>query len=146
MITYFDSSALVKHFIEEDGSPEIRQQVTTALPITSRLSQIEIASALCRRHREGHIGEEDLAQALLAFHETLGSFYIVEITPAIAERAQRLLQRFALRAGDAVQLASFLVIREGTGLPVAFSAFDQRLLEAAENATADLDPPTPPTS
>lgn len=146
MITYFDASSLVKYFIEEDGSSEIRQRMASSVPIASRLSQIEIASAICRRCREGHITEENRAQSLTHLTEVLGELYIVELTPAIAERAQRLLQRFALRAGDAIQLASFLVIREGTGLPVTFSAFDQRLIEAAENATADLDSPTPPTT
>lgn len=134
MITYFDASSLVKYFIEEAGSPEIRELVAESIPVTSRLSAIEITSALCRRSREGHLSEEERGQAIALLDEMFGKLYVVELTPEIADGAKHLLQQHPLRAGDAIQLASFLAIRERTGKDVRFSAFDQRLIDVAELA------------
>jgi len=63
------------------------------------------------------------------------------LTPEVAEGAEELLQRFALRAGDAIQLASYLAIQAKTGKEVLFSGFDQRLLEVAQSAGATLAKP-----
>lgn len=141
MITYFDASSLVKCFIEEDGSPIVRSQLAATLPTTSRLSAVEIASAICRRCREGEISNEERTQALKRLRELFSELYVVELTPEVAEGAEELLQRFALRAGDAIQLASYLAIQAKTGKEVLFSGFDQRLLEVAQSAGATLAKP-----
>lgn len=134
MITYFDASSLVKYFLEEDGSQEIRALVAKSLPTTSRLSEVEVSSAICRRFREGYISEDLRERALNLLAEVFTGIYIVELTPGIAESARGLLATYPLRAGDAIQLASFLAIKARTGKDVSFSAFDQRLLEVAESA------------
>jgi hypothetical protein len=46
-------------------------------------------------------------------------------------RAQALLQRHPLRAGDAVQLASCLELRDELEDPIGLVAFDDRLIAAA---------------
>ena len=50
----------------------------------------------------------------------------------VTARARGLLLRHRLRAGDAIQLASALLLQTRLGEPLdAFVAFDDRLLEAA---------------
>lgn len=134
MITYFDASSLVKCFIEEEGSAEIRTLIADSLPTTSRLSAIEIASAICRRCREGQVTEVERNDALDRLDEVMAELYVVELTPAITASAQELLRHHPLRAGDAIQLASFLAVRARTGANVRFSAFDNRLVESAQRA------------
>lgn len=56
-------------------------------------------------------------------------------------QARSLLLRHPLRAGDAIQLASCLVLRDRAELPVAFLAFDRRLNEAAVREGLSLPPP-----
>ena len=56
---------------------------------------------------------------------------IVELTAEVVIRAQALLQRHALRAGEAVQLASCLHLREELEDDMRLVAFDQRLVAAA---------------
>ena len=64
--------------------------------------------------------------------QTFATWHVVEITPAVAATARRLLLQHSLRSGDALQLASALVLQTGLGTPlVAFVAYDHRLLEAA---------------
>jgi len=67
----------------------------------SRLSEVEVASALVRRAREGAftVGERDRALASLA--DDLATLIIVEFTPDITADARALLLRHRLRAGDA---------------------------------------------
>ena len=101
----------------------------------SRLSEVEIASALCRRHREGILELDQRDQALGALRSDCEDLYLVELTPRVAWRSTHLLARHPLRAGDAVQLASCLEISdELRGIEVSFLAFDHRLLVIAEEA------------
>ena len=67
-----------------------------------------------------------------AFISDLAHCIVVEITPNVTARARELPLRHALRASDALQLASALVVHERLpdGLE-AFVTFDKRLAEAA---------------
>ena len=128
---YFDASALVKRYLREQGSAEVRRLLSSDTPATSRLSQVEIASALVRRAREGAYPVADRDRALAALDKDFGSILVVELTPQIAEQARQLLLRHELRAGDAIHLASGLFLQEQLSEPVPFIAFDSRLGEAA---------------
>ena len=128
---YFDSSALVKRYVEEPGSTEVQSLLETQLAATSRLTETEVASALARRCREGAFSAANRDRAFLALRRDLRSIYRVELTPAVSRRSLELLKKYPLRAADALQLASCLELREQLGLPVLFVAFDIRLGEAA---------------
>jgi len=70
-------SALAKRYLREKGSSlKVRRLLASALPVTSRYSAVEIASALARRAREGAISAEDGERAdepvaLVAFDDRL---------------------------------------------------------------------------
>ncbi len=100
---------------------------------TTRLTAVEIASALARRRREGHITADDHVRVLTALEVDFRELYVVELTPAVEQRARRLLDRHALRASDAVQLASCIELKEALSYDVGFAAFDRRLINAAES-------------
>lgn len=131
MIAYLDASALVKNYFEETGSSEVRNLLRQTLPATSRLTAVEVASALVRREREGALDPADRDQLLSDLSEDLTVLYVVELVPEVAAQARALLLRHPLRASDAVQLASCLVLKAKVDRPVVFAAYDQRLLEAA---------------
>jgi predicted nucleic acid-binding protein len=90
-----------------------------------------VASALTHRWREGAFSAAERDRALSALASDLIALTIVEIVPAVALSARKLLMRHALRAGDALQLASCLHLREAVGEAVAFAGFDDRLNGAA---------------
>jgi predicted nucleic acid-binding protein len=137
---YFDASALSKRYVREKGSVKVRRLLSADLPATSRYSALEIASALARRAREGAISEGDLDRALAALQDDLAAMLLVELTPEVVTRAQALLRRHPLRAGDAVQLASCLHLREELGDEVVLVAFDERLAVAARKERIALTP------
>jgi len=135
---YFDASALAKRYVQEKGSVKVRRLLSAGPAATSRYSAVEIASALARRVREGLVTDGDRQRALTANQEDLSAMLVVELTPDVVNRAQALLGRHLLRAGDAVQLASCLQLREELEDDVSLVAFDERLVAAARKERITL--------
>ncbi len=133
MITYFDASALVKRYVNEPNSDQIRKLATSGYVATARSTGAEIASALARRCREKHIATQDRDRALEALETDFSELYVVELTPRVDARARDLLTRHTLRASDAVQLASSLELKAELKFDVGFAAFDARLVDAARD-------------
>jgi predicted nucleic acid-binding protein len=128
---YFDASALAKRYVREPGSLRVKRLLASGEAATSRLSAVELGSALMRRWREGMITDGDRDRALASVERDLDALLIVELAPVIVERALGLLRRHPLRGGDAIQLASCLHLRDALEDDVPFVAFDERLLAAA---------------
>ncbi len=70
---------------------------------------------------------------MTALRQDLASIYIVECTPEITKLTWELLLRYALRAGDAIQLASCVQLQRYLKRPVQFLGYDLRLNAAARN-------------
>ena len=121
----------MKRYVREPGSDEVRRWLASGTPATSRLTEVEVASALMRRWREGAFAAAERDRALAALVSDLRAVTVVEIVPTVTARARMLLQRHSLRAGDALQLASCLLLRDSTVGAVAFAGFDDRLNQAA---------------
>ena len=122
------------------------RQPDDALLLTSRVTMVEVWSALARRRREASISLEHHADALHAFREDcLRRYRFVEFEESVYELAGRLIARHPLRAYDAVQLASALVASRaltGAGLaPPTFLCADEHLLAAAQGeGLVGIDP------
>ena len=121
----------MKRYVREEGSDRVRRWLASGTPATSRLTEVEVASALMRRWREESFGTAARDRALGALTRDLDALTVVEIAPPVTARARMLLERHPLRAADALQLASCLLLRDATGGAVAFAAFDDRLSRAA---------------
>jgi predicted nucleic acid-binding protein len=136
---YLDSSALIKRYVAEPGSDWLKVSVfepDDVLLLTSRVTMVEVWSALARRQREASISFEHHADALHAFREDcLKQYRFVEFEEPVYELAGRLIARHPLHAYDAVQLASALVAGRtltGVGLgPPVFLCADNHLLAVA---------------
>lgn len=117
--------------MQETGSAGVRRQLRTGRIATSRLSAIEVASALARREREGAFTAAERDRALKRLNADLAAWIVVELTGELTVEAQMLLIRHSLRSGDAVQLASCLYLQREMGERISFAAFDDRLTKAA---------------
>lgn len=111
----------------------MRRLLAAGQAAASRLSEVEVASALARRSREGAFSIRERDRALAAFMEDFAALIVVELTPEVAAGARDLLLRHRLRAGDAIQLASGLFLQRALRQPVPFVAFDDRLSSAARD-------------
>ena len=128
---YLDSSALFKHYYEEPGSDTIRRVFhEPKLIATASLSSAEVFSALNRKFREKAIDTGQYQAAAEEFEEDWRRFTVVPLSGEVLRTARVLLERYALRAGDAVQLASCQVL--AMSVRAEFASADRRLNQAAE--------------
>ena len=116
--------------MHEEGSAAVRRVLRGRIA-TSRLSEVELASALARRQRESALTMAERDRAIRALNEDLAAWVVVELTQDVAIESQKLLMQHPLRASDAIQLASCLWFQRESGQRVQFGAFDERLISAA---------------
>ena len=109
---FFDSSAIVKRYVQETGTAWVRRLTRRGQPdpiYLARITAVEVASAVARRRQGRSLNPARVQTILGRFRGHLATRYvIVEITPALVAAAMRLADIHALRAYDAVQLAAAL--------------------------------------
>jgi predicted nucleic acid-binding protein len=146
---FLDSSALVKRYIQEVGTPWVSGLTASTAGnwlYVARITGVEVVSAITRKARTGGISSVHASQALAGFRADFpGIFTVVEVTPALASEAMRLAEAHFLRAYDAVQLAAVLGLKnerlaDGLPLPTLISA-DTELNTAAQGEGLLLDDP-----
>lgn len=129
-VLYLDTSALLKAFIAEGGTAEVRAWMQAAdVHASSGIAALEVASALARLSREG-AAKAAIAKAQAAFEAAWKDFAQVEVDEVLGQAA-RLVSRYPLRSLDAIHLASALRI-QGSGHLIEFACFDNRLGTAAQ--------------
>jgi uncharacterized protein len=131
VIRYFDASALAKRYVAEPESKDVGRLLSDGIAVTCRLSEAEIASALARRRREGALTAAVRDRLLASMQRDMASLYVVELSSEVSGLACSLLMRHKLRVGDALHLASALLVSGRSGIDVQFVAYDQALNEAA---------------
>ena len=148
-IYFLDSSALIKRYVVEIGSPWIKtltdSQTGNSLLLV-RITWVEVLSAFARRQREGGITAAEVAALIAKFRSEFNSRYrVIEVDLALVERAGELIVQYPLRAYDAVQLASALRVQSLLTLmpetKLIFVSADNRLLDIAQSAGLAIDNP-----
>ncbi|NCO20372.1 MAG: type II toxin-antitoxin system VapC family toxin [Gammaproteobacteria bacterium] len=132
MILFCDTSALVKLYIAEPGSDITHEAARESQALAvSRIAWAEFHAALARRARLVAADEPALEQARAALASDWRHFLIIEVSQPVVELAGAHADLYALRAYDAVQLASADHLAAHAGKPVHFACFDRRLNNAA---------------
>ena len=133
MNLYLDASAIVKLFFEEPGSQVVEESVARAERNgTSMISYVEVRAALARREREGSFLSGTYLVAVSEFERGWPDYRIVELEAPIARMAGDLAQTRALRALDALHLASALFLKDSGVASLSFLSADRRLRAAAQ--------------
>ncbi len=138
-IYYFDASAFAKHYLREPGSRWVDETLNQAAQdrfVSSELTGVEVICAIARAEREKRIGlalRNSLAAR--AIEETRNTLRLTGVSRQILSQASQLALRHALRAYDAIHLATALrILNEAlpSGLPAPiFVSADENLLAAA---------------
>ena len=145
-----DTSALVKRYVLEAGSAWIQSLCQDNSGHTIAISQVtpvEVASALARKLREGTITPEGKESALRLFlGDCKHRYQIIRLKQSIIEKAVQLTQQHPLRAYDALQLASALVVNDSLVQaeldPLILLSADERLCEAGRAEGLLVDNPS----
>ena len=138
MIGYVDTSALVKLLLrdEDDADTVIGLIGAMDMSFTSRIVHPEARAGLAAARRAGRLTARDHATAKRTLDLALSSLRIVELHPALANAAGDVAERFALRALDAVHLASALAL----GRDTVVVTWDRALSAAATAAGLGIAP------
>jgi predicted nucleic acid-binding protein len=130
---YLDSSSLIKLYVAEDASDEVRQDLSGSDTVaTSSVSYAETRAAFARLRRNGKLTPPMHLAAKRDFDADWSSFAIIEPTTALCRAAGELAERYSLQGCDSIQLASCLQLaRETAETEVRFSSFDRQLNRAA---------------
>jgi hypothetical protein len=103
---FLDSSALVKRYIQERGTDEVEEILSSASSLgVAIISLSEIISALCRRRREGKLSQRQYSKAKQMLFEDIEDSSVVNITDRVIARAVELLERWPLRSSDSMHVA-----------------------------------------
>jgi uncharacterized protein len=115
--------------------------------VASLVARVEVPAAIWRKGRLGAPDGDDAAVLVAAFEaDWFGTgaepprFAVVGLPPAVLDRAADLVARRALRAYDAVQLASALAARDADPDCGRFTCFDEDLRAAAAAEGFSLTP------
>ena len=131
MILFVDTSVLVKLYIAEPGSEQMREAAVKEEQIAaSVLAFAEIHAALARRRREGLLLPREHEELRLRFADDWEVITQVPVGVEVLALIPGLCERYPLRGADAVHLASALLLRQ-EGLEVLFACSDGSLLGAA---------------
>jgi hypothetical protein len=136
-VFYLDTSALVKLYVREPGTEQMLRLADPAGGHTLALlglTRVEFRSAVRQRERAGDLAHDIADRLIDSLEEHLANFFVVQpLTDLVIQEAAALLDRHALRAYDAVQLAGCLMLRARLGRHATFVCSDRQLAKAAED-------------
>ncbi len=110
------------------------------------ISPVEARSAIRRRERAGDIDPKTAALIMDRLRQHLETRFLRQpLNDAVLDGALEIIDRYALRAYDAIQLAGCLALKTAVGTESpTFVCSDQQLLDAARSELlAVLDPSAP---
>jgi predicted nucleic acid-binding protein len=128
LITYVDTSTLLKRLLIEDGSDEADIIWNAADVLVSAAAVIvEARAALAAAGRANRLTAAELRHAKAELAELLDEITLVEITEDLAHAAGDVAEAEALRGYDAMHLAAALAVEADV-----LTSADAALCDAAE--------------
>jgi uncharacterized protein len=132
MNVYFDTSALIKFYIQENHSDIVSNLINSASAVaTHEITWIEIHAALARLTRENRLNAIENAELKNAILQDWESFLRIKTDEKILLKAAQFAEAFALRAYDSLHLAAADNFAKSSNVPITFACFDQKLNQAA---------------
>ena len=132
MIVYLDTSALVKLYVQEVGSTQVRLAVARAdLVATSLVACVEARSAFARKHRLADIDDAALKRHKHEFEQGWNRLDRLPVDATTIRRAGDLAKQYRLKAYDALHLATVDLMEVTLRSSVRFACFDDALNRAA---------------
>lgn len=132
MWAYFDTSALVKRYLDESGRREVLQLLRRHECVASAVLPVELRSALRRRVTEGQLEAARVPQILKRVSADRAYWTLVEVGAPVLGAAEKLVAVHPLRTLDAIHVASAQLFAAGVSQPdLMFVSADKRQIEAA---------------
>ena len=107
-------------------------------PVVWWITPVEVHSALERLRLEGHIGSAASGACKQRLRALLASWREIQPTESVRDQARMQLERFQLRAADALQLAAALIWCKQKPSGRLFVCNDAKLRTAARQAGFEI--------
>jgi uncharacterized protein len=129
---YFDTSALVKRYVDEAGRREVLRLLRRYDVVASAIVPVELRSALRRRMADGALHEKRVPEILKRLSADRGFWALIDVSREVLSAAEALVSDHPLRALDAVHVASAQLFGDRIGVPdLMFISADLRQTAAA---------------
>lgn len=156
---YLDSSALVKHYVQEAGTEKLEdwlriEEAASRQLFTSVLTFAEIHATLARRMQDKSLSTREFIRARKKFDSDWAlRLSPIDLAPAVLGIVRDVVG-VGLRSADAVHLVSAVWLRDAAllgltsnvkGVTVTFVTSDEKLAEAAQKKHFEVfNPQTAP--
>lgn len=130
-LAYFDTSAWLKLYVQEEGSDEARAIAGRHRILSSAILLTEAFSALRRKKEAREIGDATLRKLVATMKEDVSGIEIVNLGQELLARSQEVVLATQARTLDAIHIASALVVRNLAETPLTFVTADRKQFEAA---------------
>ncbi len=132
MWTYFDTSALVKRYVDEAGRREVLQLLRRNECVTSAVLPVELRSSLRRRAADGSLEAGQLPMILKRVAADRPYWTLVEVGTDVLAAAETLVATYPIRTLDAIHVASAQLFAARVSMPrLIFVSADKRQTETA---------------
>jgi len=142
-LIYWDTSALIKKYLKEDGSDTVLQRLSIdPVLATSQLTYAEVHATFARKLRNKEISLKTYKETCSLFEADWKAMAIVRMEDKLLPKIHHLLTKHPLRGADSIHLASAIYISEYSHYnPLPFACADKKLLQAAiSEGLAGWDP------
>lgn len=132
MWAYFDTSALVKRYVDEPGRREVQQLLRRHDCVTSAILPVELRSALRRRVAERTLDSSRVSEILKRVASDRAYWTVIEVGTEALSGAEALMSVHPLRTLDAIHVASAQLFAARLSISdLIFVSADKRQTEVA---------------
>jgi predicted nucleic acid-binding protein len=129
---YFDTSALVKRYVDEPGRRQVQQLLRRHDCVTSAILPVELRSALRRRVAERTLDSSRVSEILKRVAGDRAYWTVIEVGTEVLSGAQALVSVHPLRTLDAIHVASAQLFAARLSISdLIFVSADKRQTEVA---------------
>lgn len=132
MWTYFDTSALVKRYVNEAGRRDVLQLLRRNDLVTSAVLPVELRSGLRRRVAEGSLEAARLPTILKHVASDRQYWTLIDVGTEVLAAAETLVGAHPIRTLDAIHVASAQLFAARLSIPgLTFVSADRQQTETA---------------
>lgn len=150
---YFDTSALVKHYHAESGTPLVDAILGNAANqvFVARVGLTEAISALTQLVRVGEIPASSLATLLRRLRRDVAAkqFTVIRLLQPHFAAAEKIISAHGttqqIRTLDALHLSVALAVHQDRGIAAFVSSDQRQRIIAVSQGLTVVDPQSPPT-
>jgi|HubBroStandDraft_1064217.scaffolds.fasta_scaffold467117_1 predicted nucleic acid-binding protein len=129
---FWDASALVPLCVQQNATQRAQSLSRRYEVVIWWVAPVEICGAFARLVRMGQLTSNGQVLAQVVLTELRSKWREILPDPFLRDQAEQLLDRFPLKAADALQLAAALAWCSGKPRARAFISGDTQLLDAAQ--------------